>query len=317
MKQLLYLSLLLSLLQSCTKEIEIDIPGYKEQLVIDGSIETGMPPIVLISRSKDIYSPTNLQAFLEGFVSGAIVTISDGTTTVVLDEICSDNLPPGTEEIAAGLFGIPASELANFKLCAYTSFNPAIWGQVGKTYQMKVEFEGKTYTSSTSIVQPTPLQQVYWKSEGGDLADYGYSWGTLADPAGQFDGYKWEVKRINTGLDGQPIDQTFTTTFNPVFDDEFFDGLTFDFFYENPTVWDDNSVPEKYKGLYKIGDTVVIKLSKMDRAVFEFLEKKYVQISSAGNPFATPANIPTNITGGALGVWAGFSPWYDTLICQP
>ena len=60
MKQLLYLSLLLSLLQSCTKEIEIDIPGYKEQLVIDGSIETGMPPIVLISRSKDIYSPTNL-----------------------------------------------------------------------------------------------------------------------------------------------------------------------------------------------------------------------------------------------------------------
>jgi hypothetical protein len=55
----------------------------------------------------------------------------------------------------------------------------------------------------------------------------------------------------------------------------------------------------------------------MDRAVFEFLEKKYVQISSAGNPFATPANIPTNITGGALGVWAGFSPWYDTLICQP
>ena len=317
MKHFLSAVLLLFILQSCTKEIEIDIPGYKEQLVIDGSIETGMPPIILISKSKDIYSPTNLDAFLQGFVSGAVVTVSDATNTIVLDEICSDNLPPGTEEIAAGLFGIPVSELANYQLCAYTSFNPAIWGQVGKTYQLKVEFEGKTYTSSTTILPPTPLQSLFWKSEGGDLADYGYSWAKLADPAGQFDGYKWEVKRINIGSNGQPIDQVFKPTFNPVFDDEFFDGLTFKFFFENPMLWDDDNVPDKYKGYYKLGDTVVVKFSKMDRDVYEFMEKKYIQLSTGGNPFATPANIPTNITGGALGVWAGYSPWFDTLICQP
>jgi len=55
----------------------------------------------------------------------------------------------------------------------------------------------------------------------------------------------------------------------------------------------------------------------MDRAVCEFFEKKYIQLSTGGNPFATPANIPTNIVGGALGVWAGLSPTFDTLICQP
>jgi hypothetical protein len=49
---------------------------------------------------------------------------------------------------------------------------------------------------------------------------------------------------------------------------------------------------------------------------FDFFEKKYSQMFSGGNPFATPLNIPSNIKGGALGIWVGFSPWYDTLICK-
>ena len=52
------------------------------------------------------------------------------------------------------------------------------------------------------------------------------------------------------------------------------------------------------------------------RAVADFFEKKYNQIYSGGNPFATPTNIPSNIDGGAYGVWVGYSPWYDTIICQ-
>jgi hypothetical protein len=40
-------------------------------------------------------------------------------------------------------------------------------------------------------------------------------------------------------------------------------------------------------------------------------------MQTGGNPFASPTNIQTNIKGGALGVWAGFSTFYDTLICVP
>jgi hypothetical protein len=81
--------------------------------------------------------------------------------------------------------------------------------------------------------------------------------------------------------------------------------------------FDDEDLPSQYRGYYKIGDTVVIKMSKLEKPVYEFMEKKYAQIFSGGSPFASPANIPTNIDGGALGVWAGYSPWYDTLICVP
>ena len=316
MQKTFYLLIILLAITSCTKEVKIDIPGFEEQLVIDGSIETDFPPVVLLSRSKDIYSPTNLDAFLASFVSGATVKVGDGATEVVLEEICTDNLPQGSEAIAAELFGIPVAELANYHLCAYTTFDASMWGQVGKTYYLTVTFEGKTYTSSTTIMPATTFDNLYWKPDG-TLTDYGYSWARLSDTPNQYDSYKWEVKRINVGIDGQPLDASYTKTYSPVFDDDFFDGLTFDFFYENPMVWDDPTVPDEYKGYYQLGDSVVIKLSKMDRDVFNFFEKKYVQMTTGGNPFATPTNIPTNIVGGALGVWAGFSTSYDTLYCVP
>lgn len=311
-----YLSLAIALmLFGCTKEVQIDIPGYQEQVVIDGSIETGQPPIVLISRSKEVYAPTDLDAFLSGFVSGATVTVSDGTTTVQLDEICTNNLPPGSEEIVAGILGVPESELANYNICAYATFNSAIFGQVGKTYSLNVSFEGNTYTAETTIMPPTSLVNTWWQAENS-TPGYGFSWCTLSDPPNQFDAYKWEVKRIATDANGEPEDDQFQETSNPVFDDEFFDGLTFNFWYENPFA-DDPNLPDEQRFLYEQGDTVIIKLSKMDRNVFEYMEKKYTQLGTSGNPFATPTNIPNNITGGALGVWAGFSPSFDTLVCVP
>ena len=315
MKKTIYLLSIISLLFSCTKEVEIEIPGYKEQLVIDGSIETGQPPIVLLTKSSDVYSPTDLSAFFNSFVSGAQISVSNGTTTVDLIEICSDNIPPGSEALVSELLGVSIDELANFHICGYTSFDPSIFGEIGKTYTLSVIFEGQTYTAETKIEQPNPLTNVFWKPDG-DLTTHGFSWATLADPPDQFDAYKWEVKRINLDIDGNPMDANFDEPFGPVFDDEFFDGMTFDFFYDNPFGYEDG-ILDDYAGLYELGDTIVIKFSKIDENVYEFLEKKYIQLSTAGNPFATPTNIPNNISGDALGIWAGYSPTFDTLVCQP
>ena len=243
------------------------------------------------------------------------MTVSDGTNTVVLDEWCSDNLPPGAGPIAAQMFGISESDLANYHICAYLTLDPSMFGQLGKTYQLSVELDGNTYQASTAIVQPTYFDSVWWKPEPS-TPNHGFSWVYLTDPPTKGDAYKWEVKRINIGMDGEPIDQNFKVPFSPVFNDQFFNGLAFEFAYENPFAFE-TETPEEYLGLYPLGDTVVIKFSKLDAQVYEYLEKKYLQIQTAGNPFSTPTNIPNNISGGALGVWAGFSPSYDTLICQP
>ncbi len=306
-----YLFFLLAgiVVNSCTKEVQIDIPGFEEKIVIDGRIETGQPPIVLISISKEIYEPTDLDAFLSGFISDATVVISDGTNSVQLDVICSDNLPPGTEELAASMLGIPADQLSTYNICAYTTLNTDLWGQVGKTYTLTVSYQGETYTASTLIPTPTPLNKTFWKPEP-NLTNYGFSWAELSDPPGSFDSYFWEVKRLN----GPDSDASFKPTYSPATDDEFFDGLTFEFWYENTY---GHELPDSVRWMYALGDTVVIKVSKMDRYVYEFYEKKYMQLQTAGNPFASPTSIPSNFNNGALGIWAGFSPSFDTLICLP
>lgn len=306
--------ILLCFLNSCTKEIEIEIPGFEEQLVIDGQIEVGQPPIVLISSSKDIYSPTDLNAFLSGFKSGAVVTMNDGTTTYSLIEVCSDELPPGTEEMAAALFGIPVEQLANYHICAYTSFDPQTFGQVGKTYTLNVSFEGKSYSGTTAIYPPTSLDSLWWEPEYEGV-DYGFSYAILSDNPASYDAYRWEVKRLNQYGTGSPVDVRYKATFSPVFDDEFVNGQTFEFYYENPMTSGEESVQEEYRGRYRIGDTVVVKLSKMDAGVFDFLNAKMMQMQSNGNPFSSPINVKSNLSGGCLGLWAGYSPTYDTLIC--
>ena len=269
MKHLLYILLFALLALSCTKEVIIEVPGYEEALVIDGRIETNQPPIVLLSSSKEVYAPTDLDTYLASYISGATVRVSDGTTSIVLDEICSDNLPPGTEELAASMLGIPVNQLQEYSICAYTTLNNAVFGQEGKEYTLTVEYNGATYSGTTRIMNPTPLVNSFWQPES-NTPYHGYSWATLSDPAGQFDAYFWEVKRIN----GSASDANFRPTYNPVFNDEFFDGLTFEFWYENPFSFGPDT-PSELAGKYPLGDTVLIKLSKLDPNVYEFFEKKY------------------------------------------
>ncbi|NRA11375.1 MAG: DUF4249 domain-containing protein, partial [Crocinitomicaceae bacterium] len=299
-KKLLYILVIGILISSCTKEVVIDIPGYEETLVVDGRIETGQPPVIFLSTSKEVYSPTDIETFLNGYISGATVSVSNGTSTVVLDEICSSSLTPAMAEVVSAMLGIPVSQLTNYNICAYTTLDTTVWGEVGKTYTLSITHDGKNYTGETTIVDPTPLVTSYWQPESG-TPNHGYSWCTLADPPNQFDGYLWEVNIIGHA-NGDTTDTGFEPTYSPVFDDAFFDGLEFDFWYENPFAYG-GGVAEELRGLYETGDTVLIKLSKMDRTIFEFYEKKYVQLQTAGNPFATPTNIPNNLNNGALGIW--------------
>lgn len=295
---------LLLILAACTKEVKIDIPGFKENLVIDGSIEVGQPAIVLLSKSANIYAPTNLEAYINSFVDDATVIISNGTTIDTLTKLCTDNLPPGTEEIAAAFFGIPVEQLAEVHICAFVSTEMV--GEVGKTYDLKVIRGEKTYTASTSILPPTALDSLYWKPQNG-LTDLGFSWAKLNDPGANSDAYRWEVKYVS--------DAGFSKPFNPYFNDKFFNGLSFEFAYENPMSFN-GEAPENEQGYFKRGDTIVVKLSKLGQREFNFFDKKYTQMYTAGNPFATPTNIPSNIQGGAFGIWVGYSYWMDTLICQ-
>jgi len=306
---------ILLIITSCTKEVNIDLPEHIAELVVDGTIETNKNPIVLLSRSADIYASTDISSYLSYFVLDAEVKVICNEDTTELSLFTISELPIESQEKLAEMLRLNnLNELQELPLLVYSSID--LIGEVNNTYELSILFNGKNYNGKTKILEPTALDALYWELEPGTI-EYGYSWAILSDPVNQFDGYKWEVKRTNLNFDGLPKDDIFKRARGGTFNDQFFDGMTFDFFFENPMKRKDSTHLLEYKRYYRFGDTVVVKFSKMDEAVYEFMENKYTQLSTAGNPFATPINIPSNITGGALGVWAGYSPTLDTLICQP
>lgn len=315
MKTFKYISFFLILisLNSCQKEVQLDLPQSEPRLVLDGRIETGLPPFILLSKSNDIYAPTSIEDLAKSFQGGAEIYVSDGTTTVLLDEICSEDLPEEIITQISAQIGISEEILEQVSICFYTSIDESIVGEEGKVYTLQITHENKTYEGQTTLLPPVPLDSLYWKEDEKE-ADNGLSWVTLSDPPNQYDAYFWEVKRLDRTLEDS-LQDDFRPTFNPAFDDAFFEGLTFDFAYENPHNFNAETVPEE-RGFYQRGDTVVVKFSKIDASVYEFYEKKYTQLQSGGSPFANPVNIPSNMSNGLLGVWAGFSPVLDTLICE-
>lgn len=300
---------------ACQKDVSIILPSYDEKIVVDGKIETGLPPIIILSTTKDIFSNNSQDAIFGDFISDALIIISNGTLTDTLQTICSDEIPEEFQEIGYALFGIPPSLMSKYHICAYSTLNPAFFGEVGKSYSIEIQYKGKKYNATTSIVEPVFLDSVYWKPEK-NTESYGYAYANLTDPVSTYNAYAWEVLRLNIGKDNLPIDLKFHKTGNPVFDDQFINGNSFEFFYENPRTRRDTTISEKFRGLYKKNDTLLIKFSSLDKSMFNFLEKKYVQVNTGTNPFSNPINIPTNITGGALGYFGGYSATYYTLICK-
>ena len=305
--------LVVLLATSCEKEIDIDLPQYTSKVVVEGSIETGAPPLVFLTSSHEFFGTTDLNAFQNSFIPDATVIVSDGVTTDTLDELCTQSLPPGYDTLVANFLGIDVDDLSQFNICAYVSLNTALFGQVGRQYKLTIHHDGETYTSSTRIPELVPLDSVWFETQGTSTT-HGFAWARMDDPDTSGNGYRWFARRLNLGNDGNPKDPQFQPPFGSAFDDEFLGGVAFDFAYNRPE--SDNDEPGDEYGYYRIGDTVAVKFCTIDIEAVDFLRTAEAQAFNNGSPFASPANNPTNIEGGALGLWVGYGVTYDTLIAQ-
>lgn len=313
MRNLFYFIALL-FIASCSKEVKLDIPPFVEKIVVDGRIETGLPPIVILTKTQDIYGATDLNALAGSFINGAIVTVSDGTTTVTLQEICANNVPEEFLSLISEILGIEVEAIQALNICAYVG-DLSFVGEINKTYALNIQVNGETFTSETSLLPIPIIDSLYYEVQP-NTNEQGFGWCVINDPANVKNNYFFQTRRISLNQDGNPKDPVFYKNANSAFDDTFFNGLIFKFAFSNMGGRNDND-PDVLSFMYKTNDTVVIKFSSLDYKAFKFLETKNIQISSGASPFASPAYIPTNIEGGAIGGWIGYSPRFDTLICIP
>jgi len=88
----LLLLMLAMVLVSCEKEIEIDLPDAQTKLVVEGNIEQGRPPFVVLNKTSPYFEPTGINSLQTLFVRDELVTVSTGTNTVQITEICTNQL---------------------------------------------------------------------------------------------------------------------------------------------------------------------------------------------------------------------------------
>jgi hypothetical protein len=329
-----YLLLISIILFSCQKEITLDLPKADDKLVIEGSIENGFPPYVIITKNGGYFDPIDSETFNNLFVDDIeSVEIwyndNDGIKldSVILEQITFfDSLPPIYTDIDY-LTSLDENGVA-----------PSLYdfSKSGRTYYLEIKWNDQIITSSTTIPEVTPLDCLWVeKSENSD-EEYEYDIrGLYSDPADQDNYIIVKSKRVQH-FAANPKDSLECFTANipdgslKIIDagsDILINGQSFETYFPRPK---DQGFPNGNYNAYHTklcnesliegnliaGDTLVfkedivlIKYCQIDEPSLKFWRGLVRQVGTNGNPFAEPLNLVSNINNG-LGVFTGYGSVY-------
>ena len=253
----LILPVLLLALTSCEKVLDIDLKDAETRIIIEANLsDQPGTHTVKISRSVGFNAPNDFPK-----VTGANVTISDnaGNSEVLI-------------ETEAGIY-----QTVNFI------------GIPGRTYVLRVQADGKEFSSVSVMPQPIPIQSIKVEPFQFDPDDI-VATITYQDPAGVRNYFR-AIYQVN---------DTIADQLN-FFSDEFNDGkLVDESFFDNDLQLDP-------------GDSVNIKLQAIDENVFRFLREQ----SQLGNPQASaPANPTSTFTNGALGYFSAHAETQASMVVK-
>ncbi len=278
-------------LLSCEKDIKIEPSNNQPKLVVDAEIENGRPPLVVLSTSLSYFSTIDTATLFASYVKDATVQLSNGTSTI--------NLVRNEIKTQGGA-----------RLVFYTSpLNNMMLGETGKTYQLTIKHNGQEYKSTTTIPNVTKTIDSLWSDKVPNRPtndSFRVLKGSIFDPPG-LGNYIRYFTRVNS--------QPFFPGFNSVFDDDIIDGKKYNITIDRGV---NRNLPferENY-GFFKLGDTITVKLTNIDKASFEFWRTWEFAFQSIGNPFSSPGVVKGNISNGALGAFCGYGSQYKTYICK-
>ena len=87
MKAFRYIVVVLLLMwMGCRKDVVLKMPNYEQKIVVEASIETGLPASVFLSYSVPYFGEFDLSKPDSAFVKGAVISISDGSKSETLIE---------------------------------------------------------------------------------------------------------------------------------------------------------------------------------------------------------------------------------------
>lgn len=315
-KYLIPMCCVFALIAACDleRDIDINLPEYESEIVVESYVESGQPLRALVTESlsyTELPSPTPLD-------ENVPVTVSaDGQVfTLPLSQIEALLVTPGDTlaeaqfeafKSAIELLGLISDatvtithngttrtleegiyfDFDNAKVYNYgNSFMPST--TYNEDFSIEVNSRERTATAITQLLPPVSFDSIVYSFDSSDTLAAVQTWFT-DDPA--MDNYYRFM--LHKGQLGE-TDQDFSVN------DRFFNG---------------DPVPFGSNFEFGIGDTAIVTLFHIDEIYHDFLETYEDAFFANGNPFAQPVQITTNMEGG-LGIFAGLSYVRDTVIIE-
>ena len=298
----IYIVLFLSIIcvSSCEEEIDLDLPNADPKMVVYGIIENDLLPYVILTNSLDYFATIDSVAVAESFISGADVSYSvDGETFGMVEFNIVQN---GFKLVAYFPEPIDTLDFFGVKIPYWSALQ---YGQIGKSYDLRIESDGEIYTSTTTIPDTLSLYDFSFSPNPDlskdSLVSLSCSYKDPEEP-GNFGRL---LTRVNS-------EQYIPDRFQSVYTDELING----------GVWEDFVIPkgedpntefdQETYSYFRRGDTVTVKWCAIDKAHYDYWITLETDRNNSGNPFGRPTIVISNIEGG-LGIWGGYGAIYRTL----
>jgi hypothetical protein len=286
----------LILIWGCEKDISVDLPRADEKIVVEAFIEPDSFAVVFITKNASYFDPVDTIVVANSIIKGnqALVIVDDGNNI--------DTLIP-----------------AIFPRWPYHGYKGTkIKGQENGIYNLKVFWNNHEYFATTSIPKIIPIDSIKFDkfSFNDSLGFFNIFW---KDPIEIGNYYSVTVRNhkrhqwfyrpfFGIHILDDKIDNNSTMFYGPISQ-----GYERNAYYND---FMDNLENIEFIDIlaYRIGDTISIKLSTMDKMSFQFWSSWYRNLITAGNPFANPASVKSNIQGDpANGYWIGYGSYISKI----
>lgn len=281
-KFILYTFIFLCMFSCGEEEISINLDSEDPRLVVEGYVTTDNSPFyVVLTLSSEYFSNEEAPS-----VSGANVTINDGTTTYQLYETSS------------GLYQTQTSQK----------------GEIGKNYELSItgldiDNDGTTedYTAESYLYPENSLDSTALEFYSINGTDY---WKVRI----------WAVDDAN--IDNYYLFKTYTPSYNITpniadmgyAEDTYFNGNNV---VGTDVIWfvENSDDEDEIEYVLNLGDTIIVEMDGITEEYYNYINAVAEETSANVPIFSGPsANVPSNISNNALGFFTAYSISRDTIL---
>ncbi|WP_207427793.1 DUF4249 domain-containing protein [Pedobacter sp. SYSU D00535] len=265
----------LAALFGCKKEEQSVYGHYKPRFVVEGWIEQGDYPHVILTHNIPFFTSLDSAQLSEVVIRWAKVSVSDGQTTEVLTAKKDNDYFP-----------------------AYIYKGNELRGMPGKTYTLTIEYAGNTLTSTTSIPPKVPLDSV-WFIPKGDGLDKVQLQLRFKDNPSEKNYYKIYTKTSSN--------KRYIPTLLSNHDDKYFNGKLLTLQVNRGP---ENNLTVENQPYFNKGEAVMIKFATIPKEGFDFWSTFQDEVINSSNPLVgSTGKIKSNIQGPGLGIWCGYGSY--------